>query len=94
MTIIGPGPSRRAFLRAAGVGALGATAAGGSILTVAGAMQPAAAATTSLGLAATDGYITMPGREDDRIACGASERVVPGLAAAAVVAGLVDHDPE
>ncbi len=57
------GITRREFLKAAGLGALGTVAAGGlghKLLA-----SPVRAATNSLSLVATDGYITMPGREDD-----------------------------
>jgi FtsP/CotA-like multicopper oxidase with cupredoxin domain len=58
------GTTRREFLKAAGLGAVGAAAAGGFVgRTLMG--QPARAATTTLALVATDGYFTMPGREDD-----------------------------
>jgi FtsP/CotA-like multicopper oxidase with cupredoxin domain len=52
---------RRGFLKATGLGALGTMAVGG--LTQ--ALGTASAATTTLALAATDGYITVPGRETD-----------------------------
>jgi FtsP/CotA-like multicopper oxidase with cupredoxin domain len=61
------GLSRRGFLKGAGLGALGTVAAGGVIGTLGRALfpLPASAATTTLALAATDGYATVPGREDD-----------------------------
>jgi len=61
------GLGRRNFLKAAGLGALGTVVAGGMVGTLGRVLlpQPASAATTTLGLAATDGYATMPGREDD-----------------------------
>jgi FtsP/CotA-like multicopper oxidase with cupredoxin domain len=52
------GVGRRDFLKATGLGALG-TLALGDLLQ---ASSPARAATTTLALAATDGYITVPGR--------------------------------
>jgi FtsP/CotA-like multicopper oxidase with cupredoxin domain len=60
------GLTRREFLKAVGLGALGTVAAGwassgmGRMLS----MPTAMAATTTIALAATDGYITMPGRDD------------------------------
>ena len=59
--------TRREFLKAAGLGALGTVAVGG--LTTGGFgsrlfSRSASAATTTIALAATDGYITMPGRDD------------------------------
>jgi FtsP/CotA-like multicopper oxidase with cupredoxin domain len=55
------GVGRRGFLKATGLGALGTLAVGGLTQT----LGTAAAATTTLALAATDGYITVPGREDN-----------------------------
>ncbi|HXH98291.1 MAG TPA: multicopper oxidase domain-containing protein [Gaiellaceae bacterium] len=62
--------TRLDFLKATGFGALGALAAGGAVRG--GLLSPllgdrAHAATTDLALAATDGYVTMPGRESDPI---------------------------
>src|SRR5215470_10212264 len=59
------GTSRREFLAAAGLGALGTAATGGLVAGLGRGLLPAAAAvTTKLGLAGTDGYITLPGRPD------------------------------
>src|SRR5215470_14784294 len=59
------GTSRREFLAAAGLGALGTAATGGLVAGLGRGLLPAAAAvTTKLALAATDGYITLPGRPD------------------------------
>lgn len=55
------GLGRRGFLKATGLGALGTLAAGGVIQAV----GTASAATTTLALAATDGYVVVPGREND-----------------------------
>ena len=55
------GLDRRAFLQLVGVGALGTVVAGDVIGQ--GLLVPASAATTTLSLVATDGYITVPGRE-------------------------------
>lgn len=58
------GVARRDFLKATGLGALGTVVAGGVVGAFGrGFVAPAAAATTRLGLAATDGYVTMPGRD-------------------------------
>ncbi len=54
---------RRDFLKATGMGALGAVVAGGLVEST----GPAAAATTTLALAASDGYMTVPGRENDPV---------------------------
>src|SRR5262245_36392657 len=59
------GPSRRDFLKAAGAGALVTTVAGGVVGGLGRGVRPASAATTTLSLVATDGYATMPNREDD-----------------------------
>ena len=64
------GFSRRGFLKAAGLGALGTVAGGGVVAALGRGLllpTPASAATTELALAATDGYITMPGRTDNPI---------------------------
>jgi FtsP/CotA-like multicopper oxidase with cupredoxin domain len=55
------GLGRRGFLKATGLGALGTLAAGALVQSI----GTASAATTTLALAATDGYVTVPGREDD-----------------------------
>ena len=64
MRELSKGTTRREILKAAGLGALGAAATGGFAARALQG-QPALAATTTLALVATDGYITMPGREDD-----------------------------
>jgi FtsP/CotA-like multicopper oxidase with cupredoxin domain len=63
----GSGFSRRTFLKAAGLGGLGTVVAGGVLGTLGRGLlsTPASAATTTLALAATDGYATVPGREDN-----------------------------
>jgi len=58
------GASRRTFLKAVGAGTLMASVTGGLVAGL-GRAHPASAATSVLGLAATDGYVIMPGREDD-----------------------------
>ena len=58
--------TRREFLQAVGWGAAGTLAAGGLAGSVVGGLvgsRRADAATTTLSLVATDGYITVPGRE-------------------------------
>jgi FtsP/CotA-like multicopper oxidase with cupredoxin domain len=54
---------RRDFLKATGMGALGAVVAGGLVEST----GLAAAATTTLALVASDGYMTVPGREGDPV---------------------------
>jgi hypothetical protein len=60
-----PAPSRRDFLKAAGVGVVGTVVAGGVVGGLGRGAAPASAATQTLSLVATDGYATMPGREND-----------------------------
>src|SRR6476659_1581713 len=59
--------TRREFLKAAGLGAAGTVAAGGLVGGGLGSRlfraPRASAAPTTIALAATDGYITMPGRD-------------------------------
>ncbi len=63
------GFSRRTFLKAAGLGAAGTVVSGGVAAALGRGLlsAPASAATTELALAATDGYITMPGRAGNPI---------------------------
>ena len=62
------GTSRRSFLKATGFGALGTVVAGSVVGALGrGLIVPASAATTSLSLAASDGYLTVPGRETDPV---------------------------
>ena len=62
------GTSRRSFLKATGLGALGTVVAGSVVGALGrGLIVPASAATTSLSLAASDGYLTVPGRETDPV---------------------------
>jgi FtsP/CotA-like multicopper oxidase with cupredoxin domain len=62
------GLARRDFLKATGLGALGTVVAGSVVGALGrGLIVPASAATTSLSLVATDGYMTVPGRETDPV---------------------------
>ena len=68
--IIGPdqrAPSRRDFLKAAGIGVAGTVVAGTVVGGLGRGARPASAATTSVSLIATDGYITLPGRESNPV---------------------------
>jgi FtsP/CotA-like multicopper oxidase with cupredoxin domain len=68
MTYRGNGFSRRDFLKAAGLGAAGTVVAGGVLGGLGQRLfLPASAATTTLALVGTDGYISMPGREGNPI---------------------------
>lgn len=60
------GMTRRDFMKAVGLGALGTVAAGGLASGLSSVLlaPTVLAATTTIALAATDGYITMPGRAD------------------------------
>jgi FtsP/CotA-like multicopper oxidase with cupredoxin domain len=63
------GLARRDFLKATGLGALG-TVVAGSVVGALGrglSVPASAAATTSLSLVASDGYMTVPGRETDPV---------------------------
>src|SRR6266480_489790 len=64
------GPDRRAlnrrdFLKAAGAGVVGTVVAGGVVGGLGRGVRPASAAPQTLSLRATDGYATLPGREDN-----------------------------
>jgi FtsP/CotA-like multicopper oxidase with cupredoxin domain len=66
MTSTGPAFDRRSFLKSVGIGAgfaVGAGASGSALGRF--LIEPAAGATTTLALAATDGYMTLPEREND-----------------------------
>jgi FtsP/CotA-like multicopper oxidase with cupredoxin domain len=62
MTQTGATPSRRGFIKAAGLGAVGTLTAATAVTAWGRSAAPASAATNLLALAATDGYITMPNR--------------------------------
>jgi FtsP/CotA-like multicopper oxidase with cupredoxin domain len=82
--------NRRDFLKAAGLGALGTVVAGGS---VAGALGrgPASAATTTLSLAATDGYASVPGREGNPLYIFGFIPVDPALSISELVSTYKGH---
>jgi FtsP/CotA-like multicopper oxidase with cupredoxin domain len=64
MELLQRGLGRREFFKAAGLGAVGTIAAGSLVTALSrGTGRASAAGTTTLSLAATDGYITVPGRE-------------------------------
>jgi FtsP/CotA-like multicopper oxidase with cupredoxin domain len=86
--------TRREFLRAAGLGAAGALTAGALGREAAASRllgAPAAAATTALAFAATDGYITMPGREDDPLYIFGFIPVSPSASAGSLIATYKGH---
>jgi FtsP/CotA-like multicopper oxidase with cupredoxin domain len=84
------GSTRREFLKAAGLGAVGTVAAGGFVGRVLQA-QPARAATTTLALVATDGYITMPGREEDPLYIFGFASVDPNASVGSLISTYKGH---
>ena len=87
------GLGRRGFLKAAGLGALGTLLAGGTAGALGQVLAPlpASAATTTLALAATDGYITMPGRADDPIYIFGFIPVSPSASISSLVSTYKGH---
>jgi FtsP/CotA-like multicopper oxidase with cupredoxin domain len=86
--------TRRDFLKAAGLGAAGMSLAGGLVSTGFGSrfFAPAAvAATSTLALAATDGYITVPGREDDPLYIFGFIPVSPSATVASLISTYKGH---
>src|SRR5262245_39763641 len=61
------GLDRRAFLKSIGYGAALTVGAGATVQALGLTVPGASAATKKIGLVATDGYITVPEREDDPI---------------------------
>src|SRR6476619_73021 len=87
-----PGFDRRDFLKSMGFGAaftVGAGAAGGSLGRL--LLAPASAATTRLALAATDGYATVPGREDDPLYIFGFIPVSPDATISSLIATYKGH---
>jgi FtsP/CotA-like multicopper oxidase with cupredoxin domain len=83
---------RRTFLQGLGLGAAFTVTAGGSVLGAGRLLSsPAAAATTTIGLAATDGYATLPGREDDPLYIFGFIPVDPTASASSLVADHKGH---
>jgi FtsP/CotA-like multicopper oxidase with cupredoxin domain len=93
MTARESGFSRRSFLKTAGLGALGTVASGGLVATLGRGLLPvpASAATTELALAATDGYITMPGRPDNPIYVFGFIPVSPTASISALISTYKGH---
>jgi FtsP/CotA-like multicopper oxidase with cupredoxin domain len=88
----GTGPSRRDFLKAAGVGALFTVTTGGMVAALErGLLRPAGAATTTLSLIATDGYISVPGREGNPLYIFGFVPVDPSLSVAQLVSTYKGH---
>jgi FtsP/CotA-like multicopper oxidase with cupredoxin domain len=88
----GRGTSRRTFLKAVGAGAVCAAAAGGAGGLLGRALlAPASAATTMLSLVATDGYISVPGREGNPLYVFGFVPVDPALTVAQLISTYKGH---
>jgi FtsP/CotA-like multicopper oxidase with cupredoxin domain len=86
------GVARRDFFKAMGFGALGTVAVGGIFGALGtGWLSSASAATTTLGLAATDGYITVPGRESNPIYIFGFIPVDPNASIASLITNYKGH---
>ena len=86
------GTSRRTFLKAVGVGALSTVFAGGAVGALGRQLlAPASAATSALSLVATDGYISVPGREGNPLYVFGFVRVDPALTVAQLSASFKGH---
>ncbi len=89
-----PGMSRRTFIRSVGLGALGAAAAAGGLggaFSLGKLVPRAEAASVSLALAATDGYITVPGRENNPLYIFGFIPVNTGTGASSLMATYKGH---
>ena len=84
----GPHTSRRTFLKAVGVGAVSTLVAGGAARAL---FAPASAATTGLSLVATDGYVSLPGREGNPLYVFGFVRVDPALTVSQLSAAFKGH---
>ena len=86
------GLARRDFLKATGLGALGTVVAGGVVGALGrGLIVPASAATTSLSLVASDGYMTVPGRETDPVYIFGFVPVNPNMSVSDLIANYKGH---
>ena len=86
------GLARRDFLKATGLGALGTVVAGGVVGALGrGLIVPASAATTSLSLVASDGYMTLPGRETDPVYIFGFVPVNPNMSVSDLIANYKGH---
>jgi FtsP/CotA-like multicopper oxidase with cupredoxin domain len=88
--------TRREFLRAVGWGAAGTVAAGGLVGAAIGAdgllgARRAEAATTTLSLVATDGYISVPGREGNPLYIFGFRQVDPALTIPQLISAHKGH---
>ena len=88
----GRGRSRRDFLRAVGAGALLTATTGGVAATLGrGLFTPASAATTTLSLVATDGSMSVPGREGNPLYIFGFVPVDPALSVSQLIATYKGH---
>jgi FtsP/CotA-like multicopper oxidase with cupredoxin domain len=87
--------SRRKFLTGIGLGALGATMAAGGLEKGVGrglfAPQVAEAATTTLSMVATDGYVEVPGRPGDPLYIFGFRRVPEGMTVSDLITQYKGH---
>ncbi len=85
--------TRRQFIKAAGLGAAGTIMSGGLVdILGRGLFVPSArAATTTLALAGTDGYITLPGREANPIYVFGFIPVNPGASVSSLISTYKGH---
>lgn len=88
----GQGIARRDFVKAAGLGALGTVTAVPVLRALGrGLSAPASAATVTLALAATDGYVSFPGRDTDPIYIFGFIPVDPNASIASLVSTYKGH---
>jgi FtsP/CotA-like multicopper oxidase with cupredoxin domain len=86
------GTTRRRFLKIAGLGAVAAAATGGLTGGLGRVLLgSASAATTELSLIATDGYISVPGREGDPLYIFGFVPVDPALSVAQLISAYKGH---
>jgi FtsP/CotA-like multicopper oxidase with cupredoxin domain len=86
------GLARRDFLKATGLGALGTVVAGSVVGALGrGLIVPASAATSTLSLVATDGYMTVPGRETDPVYIFGFVPVDPNISVTDLIANYKGH---
>lgn len=83
------GLDRRAFLQLVGLGAFGTVVAADVVGQ--GLLVPAAAASTSLSLVATDGYISVPGREGNPLYIFGFVPVDPSLSVSQLITTYKGH---
>ena len=86
------GTTRRRFLKVAGLGVVAAAATGGLTGGLGRVLLgSASAATTELSLLATDGYISVPGREGDPLYIFGFVPVDPALSVAQLISAYKGH---